>query len=757
METILVNIVLVIALGIGAQWLAWRIRVPSILLLLVLGFTAGPVLEILPPESLQGDWLFAFVSLSIGIILFEGSLNLRISELRGVGRAVLNLITLGVLITGILAAAAAYWVLEMPIGLAVVIGAILTVTGPTVVLPLIRYVRPTGRVSTIAKWEGITIDPVGAILAVLVLEIVVVLAGAGGATEGPMQVLLHAGEQLLSTIAVSVGVSVLGASLLVFVMKRHLVPEYLQSPVALMLVVVVFATSNALHEESGLFAATLMGIIMANQKHVTVRSIMKFKEDLQVLLIACLFILLSARLDVSALEYFDESAFIFLGLLILVVRPIAVAASCWGTGLNWKEQAFVAWLAPRGIVAAAVAALFAERVVAIYGGEAEALVPIVYFVIVGTVAVYGLTISPLARRLGMADPNPQGVLFLGAPLWVRQAAAAVQDLGYKVLLIDANEKNIELAHDDNLPAETADALSEQIFDELNLSGINRLLAVTANDEINTLASIHFTEVFERQEIYQLAAPMVRASSQDTNLPSYLRGRALFGASVTDADLGRRFDRGGEIRTYGLTEAGAYEAIRAQYNDDLLLLFIARGGSLLVNSGPDQLVPQTGDTVIAMLPPFDSGQDQDEKQYEELYLQASVHDFAEPTELDQIIGAVAGEMAQRLPVPATVLAEGFETNLEDESIVMIPGLVLPHMRLGKISRSELALVRCATPVQVDSLVQEAKAFLFLVSPESQPGQHLRILAHLVGRVKERSFAAAWKAATNPEELRDAFRD
>lgn len=757
METILVNIVLVIALGIGAQWLAWRIRVPSILLLLVLGFFAGPVLGLLPPESLQGDWLYAFVSLSIGIILFEGSLNLRVSDLRGVGRAVLNLITLGVLITGVLAALAAHWILEMPWGLAIVIGAILTVTGPTVVLPLIRYVRPTGRVSAIAKWEGITIDPVGAILAVLVLETVVVLAGVGGATEGVMEALLHAGEQLLSTIAVSVGVSVLGAALLVVVLKRHLVPEYLQSPVALMLVVVVFAMSNVLREESGLFAATLMGIIMANQKYVTVRSIMKFKEDLQVLLIACLFILLSARLDLSALEYFDRSAFIFLGLLIILVRPVAVMLSCWGTGLNWKEQAFMAWLAPRGIVAAAVAALFAERVVAIYGGEAEALVPIVYFVIVGTVAVYGLTIAPLARRLGMADPNPQGALFLGAPLWVRQAAAAVQELGFKVLLIDANERNIEMARDDGLPAETADALSEQIFDELNLSGISRLLAVTANDEINTLASIHYTEVFERQEVYQLAAPAAQASDKDSHLSSYLRGRVLFDATATSLDLSRRFDHGGEIRTYGLTEEGAYDAIRAQYDGDLMLLFVARGGSLLVNAAAEQLEPQNGDTVIVMLPTFDSARDLEEKHYEELYLQASVHDFTGHVALDEIIGEVSGQMAQRLPVSAADLAEGFEISLEDETAVTTADLVLPHMRVGKISRSELALVRCAMPVEVDTFGVTARAFLFLVSPEGQPGQHLRILGHLAGRVKERSFAAAWSAATSPEELRDAIRD
>ena len=189
----------------------------------------------------------------------------------------------------------------------------------------------------------------------------------------------------------------------------------------------------------------------------------------------------------------------------------------------------------------------------------------------------------------------------------------------------------------------------------------------------------------------------------------------------------------------------------------MLLFVARGGNLLVNSAAEQLVPQNGDTVIVMLPAYDSTHDLEEKQYEDLHLQASVHDFIEPVTINEIIGAVAGELAQRLPVPAAHLTEGFEISLEDETAVMAPSLVLLHMRLGKIDRSELALVRCAGPVEVETLGMDAQAFLFLVSPESQPGQHLRILAHLAGRVKERSCAAAWSAATSPDELRDAIRD
>lgn len=757
---LLVKIVLVIALGVGAQWVAWRIRVPSILLLLVLGFLAGPILEFLPPSSLQGDWLFAFVSLAIGIILFEGGLNLRLEELRDVGRAVLNLITLGVVLTCILATIAGYFLLDLPLGVALVIGAILTVTGPTVVLPLLRYVRPTGRVNAIAKWEGITIDPVGAIFAVLVLEAVVVLAGAssGGENGGVMEALLHSLEVLLTTIAVSVGVSVLGASSMVIILRRHLVPDYLQSSVALMLVVAAYALSDVLHEESGLFAATMMGIILANQKYVNVRSITKFKEDLQVLLIACLFILLSARLELDALTYVNRNSIVFLAVLILVVRPIAVLVSCWRSGLSWKEQAFISWLAPRGIVAAAVAALFAARVEEIYGAQAHGVVPIVYMVIVGTVAVYGLTVSPLARRLGLAHPNPQGVLFLGAHLWVQRVASAVQELGFKVLLIDANERNIEQARDNNLPAITADALGEHVIDQLDLGGIQRFFAMTANDDTNSLAALHFTEVFDKREVYQLAAPPPSPTVSQRKTPIHLRGRPLFGAGITHADLLRRYNEGGEIRTYRLTEEGAYQAIEAQFNGDLILLFAARGTSLLVNSEDAPITPQMGDTVIVILPPYDKGQEPTNgAMYDELQARARVLDFKGDVTIDEITRKVSNLMAQRLPVPASRLRPGLSESLQSDGALIAPGIALPHMRVEKTKHSELVLVRCTPPILVNEDLEPVTAFVFLVGPEDFPGQHLRVLAHLAGRLGERSFLAAWQDAENKEDLRNALRD
>ena len=467
----LLVIAAVVVLGIGAQWLAWRTKFPSILLLLGFGFLAGPITGFLPQSALQGDWLFPFASLSVGIILFEGGLTLRFDEFKEVGRAVVNLITVGVLITGVLGTLGAHYLAGFTWEVAVVLGALLTVTGPTVVLPLLRHVRPAGRVGTIAKWEGITIDPIGAILAVLVLEAVILInepAEAAGTHESVWGALATG---LAFEVVVGVGVAVLAAGLLIVLLQRRLVPDWLQNPVALMVVVAAFAVSNSLQEEAGLLEATLLGIIMANQKYVSVRRIVEFKEDLRVLLISLLFIVLSARLDPSAFAIMlSPGPLLFLAALMLVIRPLAVAVSALGTGLTWKEQGFLAWLAPRGIVAAAVASLFSFRLAEFFPADAERIVPVVFLVIVGTVAVYGLTISPLARWLGLAMPDPQGILFIGAQGWVRRVAAALQNLGVRVLLVDANARNVRQSRKEGLPAQRANILAEGVIDDLDMSG-----------------------------------------------------------------------------------------------------------------------------------------------------------------------------------------------------------------------------------------------------------------------------------------------
>ena len=772
MEDILVGIVGVIVLGIVAQWLAWRFRLPSILLLLVFGFAAGPISGLIPQESLQGDWLYAFVSVSIGIILFEGGLSLRLSELREIGASVLNLVTIGVLVTWALAATCAYFVIGLDFGLAVLIGAILTVTGPTVVIPLLRHVRPTGRVGAIAKWEGITVDPVGAILAVLVLEtILLVQQSVGGQGASFETAALHALEGLLLTIATSVGISVIGAGVLIFMLHRRLVPDYLQSALALAIVVGTFGLSNALQEESGLLEATLLGIMMANQKWVRVRRISEFKEDLQVLLIGTLFIVLAARLDLGALDYMLEpAALIFLGILILVVRPLAVLISTAGTRLTWGEKLFLSWLAPRGIVAAAVASLFAIRLEPIYGAQAEFVVPLIFLVIVGTVAIYGLTVSPLARRLGLAHPNPQGVLFLGASLWVQRMALAVKDLGFPVLIIDSNSENVQDARQRGLSAAVADALSEAVVDDVDLGGIGRFLALTPNDEVNSLACLNFSEIFETSEIFQLAPRLDEGDEGDagTALPQHLRGNALFAYKTSHIVLEERFQAGGEIRTFDLTESLPYSDLVERYDGDLVLLFVARGDQLLIGSPEGLVTPQPGDRIVVFLPAFARARDfEDQSEFDRLVANALVIDLEEPVSFDKLAERASSMFAQRLPVTAKTLMTGFVEGARFGAMPVAEGVALPHYRLPNIDQPEILLVRCreGLRIRMDDVSEDAYtdlsrpvfAMVFLVSPQEHPGHHLRILASLAARIDDETFIPAWREARSEQELKETLLD
>ena len=604
-EPILIDVTIVIVLGIGAQWLAWRFRLPSILLLLAAGFIAGPVTGLLSPEALQQDWLFAFVSMSIGIILFEGGLSLRLSELRDVGTAVRNLISIGVLITWALGAVGAYYIVGFNVSISILIGAILVVTGPTVIVPLLRHIRPRGRAGTVAKWEGITIDPVGAILAVLVLETILLLNEPGIATSAATAA-SHVMEGLFLEVFISLGVSVAFSALIVFMLHRRLVPDFLRNPITLMVVVAAYELANSLQHEAGLLTTTLMGIFIANQPYVSVQRIIEFKENLQVLLVGSLFVLLSARLELSALQFIGWDTLIYLGLLVLVVRPLAVVASSFGTQLDWSDKAFLSWMAPRGIVAAAVASLFAFQLSSqgIHPEQTEQLVPVVFAIVVGTVAIYGLSAGPLARWLGLADPNPQGVLFVGATGWVRQVARAIQDLGFAVRLIDANPDHVSRAQKEGLPAERVNALAESAIDEIDWGGIGRLLITIPNDEVGSLTALHFSEAFDTTKIYQLAAHPDSRVTNDDEMPRHLRGRPLFGQETSYDSLRNYFEDGYEIKVFSIEQDRTQEGLEKAFEGAFVPMFVMRTPETLwVISEANEFTLQPGDKLVALVDPM----------------------------------------------------------------------------------------------------------------------------------------------------------
>ncbi|MFH1267289.1 MAG: sodium:proton antiporter [Planctomycetota bacterium] len=595
---ILIGLTSIVVLGVSVQWAAWRLRIPSILLLLAAGFLVGPVTGMLDPNAIFGSMLLPVVSLSVALILFEGALSLRVSELAEAGRVIRNMVTIGALVTWLLSSIAAKVLLGFPLPTALLLGAILVVTGPTVVGPILRQVRPVGRVGPIAKWEGIVIDPIGAVLAVLVFD-AIEAAHSAGVGEAAWEVV----TSLLGTMAAGAVMSVLGAALMIVCLRRFWIPDFLQSPVLLMVVVATFTLSNLVQPESGLLAVTLLGIILANQKSITVGHLVEFKENLRVLLIATLFIVLAARVRLEESQALGWWSLAFLTFLILVVRPLSVLASTVRSGLSWQERVFLSWLAPRGIVAASFVSVFALRSSEL-GGD---IVAVTFLVITGTVLVYGLSIGPVARRLGLATPNPQGMVIAGANSLARALASALHSAGYKVLLVDSNRDSVNAARMEGLPTCYGSILSEPVSDTMDLGGIGRFLALTPNDEVNSLAAWHFREMFGRAGVYQLTPPSPHSARTET-ASHHLRGRLLFDKEATYARLQSRIARGAVVKATPLTEEFDYEAFQSHYGGNAVCLFlIGESGDLTICTAADAPAPQPGHTLISLVDPVENSE------------------------------------------------------------------------------------------------------------------------------------------------------
>jgi NhaP-type Na+/H+ or K+/H+ antiporter len=592
-EHLLVGLASIIVLGITAQWLSWRLHLPAILLLLVFGIIAGPVTGVLNPDEIFGDLLFPLVSISIAIILFEGGLSLRISELRRVGNIVRNLTTVGIVVTWILAAVAAYVFVGIQPALAVLLGAILVVSGPTVIIPLLRQVKPVGNIGSIIKWEGIINDPIGAILAVIVFEVIIsggMRAGSSLAIFGVAKAVIFGGL-----------IGLFGAFIMVLLLKRFLIPDFLQNPISLMIVIICYTASNVIQLESGLLAVTVMGIVLANQKLVSIKQITEFKENLRVLLISSLFIILASRLTLEQFSLFNTENWIFVGLLIIVVRPVAVFVSTLGLKLKRNERLFLAWMAPRGIVAAAVASVFAIRLVERGFSNCDFLAPLTFQVIIGTVAVYGLTASHVARWLKLARPNPQGVLFAGSQLWVQSIASLLKSEGFEVALVDSNWDNVTTARNAGLPAYYSNILSENLLYDVQLNGIGRLFAMTPNDEVNSLATLHFVDIFGTSEVYQLPFSTKSKVERREPQPMHLRGRYLFDKKATHDYLTSRFRAGAIVKKTLITEEFDYDSFYSMYGETALPIFIiTESGTLKVCTADDPPSPNPGEKLISIV-------------------------------------------------------------------------------------------------------------------------------------------------------------
>uniref|UniRef100_UPI00404AF1E4 cation:proton antiporter n=1 Tax=Gelidibacter sp. TaxID=2018083 RepID=UPI00404AF1E4 len=484
----------IVILGILAQWVAWRLKLPAILPLILIGLTVGPMSTLITEDGSKwiepvwngtkglfpGDSLYNFVSLAIGIILFEGGLTLKRNEISKVGPVIFKLISIGATVTFIGAGLATHYIFGLSWKIAFLFAALIIVTGPTVIAPILRNIPLKKDVSAVLKWEGILIDPIGALVAVLIFEFIS-LGDSSGYTK---QAFVEFGKIVI--VGFSFGIA--AGIALYFAIKKKLIPHYLLNVTALSVVLLVFVESDVFAHESGLLAVVVMGMYLGNSNLPNLKELLYFKESLSVLLISILFILLSANVNIEDLQliFIWETA-ILMAVIIFLLRPIGVLLSTVKSGLKLNEKAFISWVGPRGIVAAGIASLFGTRLVLKGEPGAEYITPLVFTTVLVTVLLNATTARLVAKWLKVYLNVSKGILIVGASEASRVIAKYLQSNNRHVVLIDSNIDNIEKAKLSGLDAMEANVYSEDISNDVEFSDIGYLFAFTGSFEVNKFA------------------------------------------------------------------------------------------------------------------------------------------------------------------------------------------------------------------------------------------------------------------------------
>lgn len=586
-----VMLALIGVLGIGAQWVAWRTGWPAIAVMLIAGILAGPVLGLLHPEQIFGALLEPLISLAVAVILFEGGLSLNFRELRRTDGAVIRLAAIGVPVGWVLGALACYYVAGLVWPVAVLLGGILVVTGPTVVIPLLRQITLAQRPRAILKWEAIVNDPIGALCAVLTYEFL-------RHTDSDVAMISVIPSLLIAAVAAgAIGFGV--AYAIGWLFPRGHVPEYLKVPVLLVAVIGTFVVSNLIQAEAGLLAVTVMGLTLANMRLASFRDIHPFKENITVLLVSGVFVLLSASLNLEVLRQFEWRFLAFLGVLLLVVRPMTVLISLAFTRIAWRERLFVAWIAPRGIVAVAITGLFALRLDDLGYSDGGTLVTISFSVVVATIVAHGFSAGIVARWLGLTTGGRRSVLIVGSTGWSLSLAEQLHQLGVPVMLTDTSRQRLRAAQQAGVPTFHGEVLADATEDELDFAHYQALLATSDNEAYNALVCSEFAPELGRDAVYQLG----ESSEDDLRaLPESLRGRALFASGVDVEVLEARQRDGWKFYKTKISEQFDFDALKALLPPDAdMLLLIRPDGMIRFFTHATRPTPGAGDIVISYAP------------------------------------------------------------------------------------------------------------------------------------------------------------
>lgn len=522
--------------GIACQIVAQRLRIPAIVPLLLVGVAVGPSgLGLVVPSSL-GQGLPIIAKLAVAIILFEGALVLRLPDLREAAHEVRNLITIGVLVTWVGATLAARFITDLSWPIAIVFGALVTVTGPTVVQPLLKGIPMPRRVRATLEGEAILIDPVGAVLAVAVVDVVMSISGVHAIGIGGTA-WAYFGRLLVGSV-----LGIAGGLLLSWVLRRHsFVPAELRNLLPLAGVWGVFGLAEALQAESGIMAAVALGLTMQRGAIPEERRLRRFKEQMTVLGISLLFVLLSAGLPIGALRAEGWRGLATVAALIFIIRPLDVLLSLRRSPMSWREKAFVAWISPRGIVAASVASVFAIELVEAGFSEGTRLLAITFMVIAVTVTLQGLSAAPVARLLGLHSVEGQRAIVVGAGSIGLALARTLESFGRPTVVIDRNESNVARARAQGLTAIDGNALDDLTLERAGAEGAETLVAITSNAEVNALAAHVAEDAFGIPRAFPALSAPDRGANE--RLLHRVGGRMAFGGPVDVRDWEFALDAG----------------------------------------------------------------------------------------------------------------------------------------------------------------------------------------------------------------------
>ncbi len=579
----------IIILGILAQWVAWKFKIPAILPLILIGLLVGPIAaEFLSNDGTKwiepiwngkeglfpGESLFYFVSLAISIILFEGGLTLKMGEIKNVGPVITKLISIGSLVTFFGAAVAAHFIFDLSWEISFLFSGLIIVTGPTVITPILRNIPLKKDVSAVLKWEGILIDPIGALVAVLVFEFISVDAGG----EFTKTAFIEFGKIVL--FGATFGFTF--AHAMNFIINRKWVPHYLLNVFALAAVLGVFILSDSFAHESGLLAVVVMGMVLGNSKSPYLKELLYFKESLSVLLISILFILLAANINMEELYliYTWKTALLFV-VVILLVRPLGVFISTFGSSLKLKEKAFISWVGPRGIVAAGIASLFGLKLAKNGVVGAEYITPLVFMIVLGTVLLNATTARLFAKLVGVFLTKSDGILIVGASKVSRLLGHYLESNGRHVVLIDSNQSNISKAKELGLEAINTNIYSDNLLDNIELNDVGYLMALTGNADINKYAINKFSKQFGENGSFRLVS--VDEMKDENNNPK----EGLFSHTDDFTTLTNTTRKYPSIQEIEIRDKEHYEAlIEITNNDkDIIPLFIkdAEGELTIITS------------------------------------------------------------------------------------------------------------------------------------------------------------------------------